>query len=370
MKSIALITFHTPKNFGAVLQAYSLMTYLKKQGYDVRIIDFNTSHLRSIYPLYRWPHTVKQMVREGFDALYVVQKKKKYNKFSQFVNEKMELTRRYETIAELQAEPPSADYYITGSDQVFNPNRIDEERKAFYLDFGDPTVKRIAYAASFGVNSVPEDRKLEIAKRLSAFSSISVREESGLALVHSLSEKTATEVLDPVFLNGKEFWKKSAEKYPVGNKQYLLYYRLMDEKKSDDIAQKIAKEKKLKLVVITDGFLKWRANRVLRDVGPQEFLYLFDNAEYIVTNSFHGVAFSLIFEKQFIFSNYQPNLADRTMNLLYHVHSEESAALNGNEGDYVLDYEKIHSELRPMIIQSKLFLENALMDKEQRQETR
>lgn len=357
---IRMITFHTPKNYGAVLQAFSLMSCLKTYSGDVKVIDFNTPNLRSLYPLYTKPTTIKQAAHWALNAGYLGKKKRKYEKFEKFVREKLDLTRRYESFGELKKTPPAADIYVTGSDQVFNPNRIEEERQAFYLHFGREAAKRISYAASFGVKSVPEERRQELSDYLTAFSSLSVREESGTVIVRELSGRAAQEVLDPVFLNDRDFWREVSEPYPVGDEPYLLYYRLMSSKQSDDAVRRAADEKKLRLIVVTDGRLKWRADRVLRDVGPEELLYLFDHAQYVATDSFHGVAFSLLFEKQFLFADYNEKLADRGLNLMKKAGADHCAGLNGNDGNAVLDYEAVKQNLMPLIAASKAFLENAI----------
>ena len=357
-----MITFHTPKNYGAVLQAFSLMVCLKTYSADVKVIDFNTPHLRSLYPLYTKPATIKQAAHWALNAGYLGKKKRKYEKFEKFVREKLDLTQRYESFAELEKTPPAADVYVTGSDQVFNPNRIEEERQAFYLHFGTETAKRISYAASFGVKSVPENRRQEISGYLNAFSSLSVREESGKVIVRELSGRSAQEVLDPVFLNDRNFWRNVAEPYPVGDEPYLLYYRLMSSKQSDDAVRRAADEKKLKLIVVTDGRLKLRADRVLRDVGPEELLYLLDHAQYVATDSFHGVAFSLLFEKQFLFVDFNEKLADRALNLMKKAGADHCAGLNGNDGNAVLDYWAVKQNLLPLISSSRKFLEDAVCE--------
>ena len=359
-KTIRIITFHTPKNYGAVLQAFSLMSYLKNFTFDVKLIDFNTPHLRSIYPLITDSSSFKGKIKCLLDRLYIQKKKDKYIKFDTFVETKFDLTKRYESFNELSKDYPKADYYITGSDQVFNPNRIEEERKAFYLDFGLETTKRIAYAGSFGVKQIPNDKKDEVADYLSKFYRISIREKSGVDIVERISKNKAVEVLDPVFLNNMSFWRSNALHYEVGNKPYLFYYRLMNSAKSDELVRRIATNMNLQLVVMTDGFLKWNADKVLRDVGPQEFLDLLDRAEYVATDSFHGVAFSLIFEKQFVFTDFNIELAGRGLNLLRKVDAEQCAALLGNEGNVRLDYKIVFQKLNQEIAFSKEFLKNAL----------
>lgn len=360
MKRIRMITFHSPKNYGAVLQAYSLMSFLKTKSDDVQIIDFNTPHLQSLYPLYAEFHSVKGFVKFLLDVIYVPKKRIKYMKFDEFVNNNMTLTQRYGSLDELKKKPPVADYYCTGSDQVFNPNRVEDEKEAFYLNFGAKEIKRISYAGSFGIKTVPDEKKEEISKYLSGFYKISVREKSGVNIIADLISKEAVEVLDPVFLNTKESWRELEKDYPVGTDSYLLYYRLMSNPKSDETVRRIAEEKKLKLVVISDGFIKWKAYRILRDVGPLEFLYLFDHAAYVATDSFHGVAFSLIYEKQFIFVDYNEKLAERALNLMEKAGVGYCAGLNNNQGDAIIDYTIVKSNMSRLIEVSKKFLTDAL----------
>lgn len=357
---IRMITFHTPKNYGAVLQAFSLMSHLKNYSDDVKVIDFNTPHLRSIYPLTQKPRSAKQLVKFVMELRHYGKKKRKFKKFEDYVKTKLDLTERYESFEALSSDPPKADHYFTGSDQVFNPNRIPEERKAFYLSFGADDVKRVSYAGSFGVATIPDDKKQEVLSYLQRFDSISVREESGVEIVKGTVGREAAEVLDPVFLNDGEFWRKQAKPYKLDIDKYLFYYRLMSSPESDAAARRIAEEKGLKLVVMTDGLLKWKADRVLRDVGPDEFLYLMDNAEFVATDSFHGVAFSLILQKQFAFTDCNPKLAERALNLLKKAGASKAAIINGRPDGFVIDYDAVGAALTTVIDASKRFIEKSL----------
>ena len=189
---------------------------------------------------------------------------------------------------------------------------------------------------------------------------ISVRENSGVGIVKDLTGQTASEVLDPVFLNDVNFWRKIVAPYKKKFKNYLFYYRLMNSAESDAAARKIAKEKKLKLVVMTDGFLKWHADNVLRDVGPKEFLYLMDNADYIVTDSFHGVAFSLVFEKQFYFCDTNPKTNGRGLDLLQKSGIVTNDYANIETADDRVNYIDIKHSLSDYIDSSKKFINNSL----------
>lgn len=102
--------------------------------------------------------------------------------------------------------------------------------------------------------------------------------------------------------------------------------------------------------------------RVLRDVGPEDLMYLFDHAQYVATDSFHGVAFALLFEKQFLFVDFNEKLADRALNLMKKAGADNCAGLNGNDGNAVLDYRLVKQNLLPLIAASKLFLKNAISE--------
>lgn len=357
---IRLITFHTPKNYGAVLQAYSLMSYLKNYSDDVEIIDYNTPALRAKYPLKPKNNSLKQFIYNLLMYSAYSQKKEKFKKFDSFVENKLLLTKRYESLEDLISDLPKADAVFTGSDQVFNPSRIKEERRVFYLDFLPSSTKKIAYAASFGVKTVPDEKQDEVKHYLKSFDAISVRESSGIDIVKDLSGKSAAEVLDPVFLNDKEFWVNTAVPYKEELGNYLFYYKLMNSFESDAAAQKIAEEKNLKLVVMTDSLIKWKADKILRDVGPEEFLSLMSNANFIVTDSFHGVAFSLIFEKQFTFSDMNDRTNERGLNLLQKAGIEQLAYAGEKSPDRELNYNEINERLGKIINISKDYISDSL----------
>ncbi len=360
MKDIYMLTFHTPKNYGAVLQAFSLMSYLKNNNVDVKIIDYNTPHLRSIYTIVPKIRDLKTLLL-GIALLPTYKKKKrKYRKFDQFVKDELDLTKRYESTDALYCERWEDGIFITGSDQVFNPKRILDERKAFYLDFIPERCRRISYAASFGGRVISESMQEEIKGYLDKFDYVSVRETAGKELIELLCDKSVETVLDPVFLNDESFWHQNEKTYNIGTEPFLLYYRLLGEENSDSIAKKIAKSKGLKLVVITDGFLLMNEAKVLRDVGPDEILFLFSKAKFIVTDSFHGTAFSIIYKKQFVFCNENEGSNQRGMNLLKDLDLDQCAySKNYDEGNSI-SYEKIQGRLNAQIEKSRDFLLNSI----------
>lgn len=358
---IRLITFHTPKNYGAVLQAYSLMSVLEQKCDDVKIIDFNTAHLRSIYPVIPRLSGIKGFASCILNSYTYFPKYKKYKKFENFVTEKLNLTERYECIEELYQYAWEKDtVFICGSDQVFNPNRRGDEVKAFYMDFVPETNFKFSYAASFGVLEIPEDKTETIKKYLKKFDNISVRENSGEEIVKAVADKNVVSVLDPTLLNDKFFWEKCEKKYKKNFEHYLLYYRLLGSRESDMIAMKKAKEENLKLVVVTEKNARGIKNaEVLRDVGPQELLRLYNKSDFVISDSFHGIAFSIIYNKPFIFSDLNPKLNPRGLNLIKMLEIKEENTF-GKDASGDVDYEAVDSKLKTLRSNSINFINNSL----------
>ena len=166
-----------------------------------------------------------------------------------------------------------------------------------------------------------------------------VREVSGAQIISDLLGKDAQVLMDPVFLNDVDFWKKYASSPKKVKGEYLLYYRLMGAKICDSEIIGLAKKLKLKLVIITSSFINPAIKAtILRDVGPSEFLWLYEHASYVATDSFHGIAFSIIYKKQFVFldRNYATN--DRGLNLLSLLGIKESAYIDSYSCDNKIDY--------------------------------
>ena len=311
---IRMLTFHTPKNYGAVLQAYSLQSVLKTRCDDVKIIDFNTPAHRAGYAITKPGHGMRVFLHNVRCLPTRKAKEKRYGKFDAFAAERFDLTRRYESFEALAAENWDADtVFFTGSDQVFNPNRPDEQRRANYLNFVPASMHKFSYAASFGGDSIPAGKRAPIGFSLKEFDRVGVREKSGVDIVKDAAGLDAEEVLDPVLLNSKDFWQKVASPYkgkPLPE-TFVLYYRLLRSAESDAYAKGYAAEHNCKLVTVTEGRPKDHAGMiVLNDVGPAELLWLYDKAAAVVTDSFHGLAFSLVYEKPFVFTN-----ADEKTNL-------------------------------------------------------
>lgn len=359
---VKIITFHTPKNYGAVLQAFSLLKYIEQFTEDVKIIDYDTKHLRSLYPILPKVYNLRSFVKYLLILPSYKARKIKYEKFEKFIQEDFKLTRKFSSISELFNYNWNNDLFITGSDQVFNPTRIEEERKVFYLDFLPTSLKKVSYAGSFGVDKIQVDKQEEIKNYLNKFYKLSVRERKGKEIVEKLIDKKVEVVLDPVFLNDKKFWEKNEKAYGKEFGNYLFYYRLINDKKSDEFVEKLAKEKGLKLVVLKDGYQRVKADYIVEDVGPKEFLYLMSHASFIATNAFHGVAFSIILEKQFVFTDCDKIRNQRGISILSLLNIEKEAYIETFDIKKTILYSRIKPILDKEIENSKNYLKCLLKE--------
>ncbi|MCF2684312.1 polysaccharide pyruvyl transferase family protein, partial [Faecalicatena contorta] len=183
------------------------------------------------------------------------------------------------------------DAFIAGSDQIWNPFfEYNSERE--FLTFSKRE-KRIAYAASMGIESLPDSCKDKYREWLSEMAFISVRESSAANIIYELTGKLVPVVLDPVFLLNKYEWNKLATKANCSEKSgYVFFYFLGKHNEiANEWTKKIANARNLRVLNILEHF---------NEYGPLEFVALIKDAEMVVTNSFHCTAFSIIFHKQFV----------------------------------------------------------------------
>ena len=363
---IRTITCHDVYNHGASLQAYALQTYLESMGHTVEIIDYKPYYLSRHYLLWSVDNPVfdKPVIKQ----LYLVAKLpgrllalKRKQLFDEFTKRYLKLTsKRYHSNEELKSNPPQADVYIAGSDQIWNTLFQNGRDAAFYLDFAPKTAKRISYAASFATEDVADEYRPFIRKMLQNFDAVSIRERCSLPLLASLGRTDGVAVCDPVFLLTREQWEKMLPNQQIHEK-YLLVYDTEFSPKVKEIAKRIAKEKKLKIYNVSASRIGY-ADKDLWASSPTDFVQLIQDASYVVSNSFHATAFSLIFERDFCVVNRTEGINERMKSLLEGYHLEERmvsayAALPLAS----IDYQEVRILLQKDIDYSKDFLEKALM---------
>lgn len=362
---IKTITCHDVYNHGASLQAYALQTYLSSLGHDVEIIDYKPDYLSNHYKLWSVSNPVfdKPVVKQLYllakipGRLIALLRKRKFDEFTQ---KYLRLTpHRYHSNEELKANPPKANLYIAGSDQIWNTLFQNGRDAAFYLDFAPKGAKRVAYAASFATKDVVKEYKPFVRKMLQGFDRISLREHISLPLLESLGRKDSLGVCDPVFLLSKEQWNNILPTSSI-EEEYLLVYDTENSNKLKDIAQSIAKERNLKIFNIS-GSRKSYVDKDFWVSSPIDFVQLIRDAEFVVSNSFHATAFSLIFHQDFCVVNRSEAINERMLSLLEQYGLQDKLVTDNLERlSTPIDYSKVQSKIEQDIEDSKQYLRNAI----------
>lgn len=316
---IKTITCHDVYNLGASLQAYALQSYLLSLGHDVEIIHYKPDYLSNHHKL--WLVANPKFNKPFIKQLYLLAKLpgrlialKRKKVFDKFTSKYLRLTRRYNSYEELKKDAPKADCYIAGSDQIWNTLFRNGRDAAFYLDFGNQNTKRISYAASFATPEiVPEYRKF-VEEKLKRINHISIRERISLPILESLGRKDGVAVCDPVFLLNKKEWEQNIEcdKY---KQPYILVYLTNKSSLIENIAKIVAQRTGWKIYLV--GAIRERyANKCFINVGPFDFVRLIRDAKFVISNSFHATAFSIIFDKNFCVVNREDNINERMLSIL------------------------------------------------------
>ncbi len=298
----ATITFHASHNYGSNLQAYALQQVVKSLGHDNKIINLRTERQNDLYTVFTKRKGIKYLIKNLSHLLYYFPLKRAYIKFEEFINNELELTDEYRTEEELKNAYLQFDYFIAGSDQIWNPVPADFDW-SYYLTFVEKG-RKIAYAPSFGqLASQGDDKtKLKIANELKSFNKISVREQGAADNVKQLAGVEAPIVLDPTLLISKENWLNMiSDKKRIVEDEYIFFYTLFADPERINIVKRVSKV--TGLPVVTSNFSNQHDvfNPFIKryDSGPLEFLTLIRDAKLVVVSSFHGTVFSILLNVPF-----------------------------------------------------------------------
>lgn len=295
---VGIITFHRAINYGAVLQTLALQKTIENLNSDVEIIDYRCKTIEDDYK--NFSVTKKKFLKDIINSTlsYSIRSRKKEN-FRRFCSEELNLSKEiYNNNDELINANNNYDIFITGSDQVWD-NKCAKFDKAYFLKFVKDSKKKYSYAASFAFGEIPEGLEKEYIDRLHDFNKLSVREEKGKKIFGALLNKDIRIDLDPTLLLSKNDWESYCSEVNEKEK-YILIYTVNGPKTLFKVAEKISKELGYKLIYINDSIKKKVDAYYKKGISPSEYLSLFKNAEFVLTNSFHGTVFSIIFEKRFI----------------------------------------------------------------------
>lgn len=311
-----VITFHSAHNYGASLQTWALQKALKKIDVEPCVIHY---HPEIIDRLYRAPkqNTFAKKRRYLLKKKYraTVQKQwEKYEKYQAFLKEQFNLLGDFTDYEQLSRANLGLDAYITGSDQVWNSDHIGGFDPAYFLNFAEPGKKKISYAASVGRDYIYAQYRKNFEESLKDFTAISVREESAKPAIEELANRPVSVVVDPTLLLKKEDYEQLRK--PVERRgKYILVYMMEKNNALISFANRVSIT--LGIPVIQRRRQKIFKNELYNFASdtPDEFLSEVEGAEFVLTNSFHGTVFSVIYEKPFV-SMLHTSTGSRTSDLL------------------------------------------------------
>ncbi len=350
MKDIKVLTRHTPSNYGSLLQSMATISILKKLGHKCVIINYQRRDERGLKAVFSaisrkeaWRNNpVKKLayifVRFPFEYLAQV-------KFDYMRAKYLDLTQPY--IDKKQLVEINADIFMTGSDQVWGPVLTQTYDDVYFLSFVDNGRKKLAYAASFGKTEFTPHIISEYKKMLLVYDNIAVREDSAVELLKDWGVPCYGQVLDPTLLLTAKDWSHFIKKDI--KKKYVLVYQLHSNYKLDNYAKAFANEVGLPLVRISPSFHQIsRGGEFIFLPGLGKFLSYIKNCTYFITDSFHGTAFAINFNKQFIEVLPENKTGTRNLSILQLTNLTDRIVRNYSDfsiKDKIIDYSNVNRVL-------------------------
>lgn len=359
---VGILTFHRAENFGAVLQCYALQKFLEREGYDVSVIDYRCEAIERVYAIYDFKLLVHRYnlfasVRSFFMRMkYRKDKIKKKRQYKQFREVYLNLTNSLSSIT----QDLGFDAYIVGSDQVWNTTLTHGYIGEYLLDFPmSNNALKIAYAVSSEESAIKNinQYKKEFEKALSSFTAISVREEMFKEKLGKLFNIKINVCIDPTFLLDKSDYDRLLP--PQKKRNYILVYHMAESADASKLADRLAEDSGKEVVEIHANFSKRLKQRHLQNAGPIELLEYIAYADIVITTSFHGLAFSLIMNKNFYVISKHDN--QRLRNILTIVGLKSRLVNNINHINIdPINYDIVNRKLHNAVVDSKSFLLSVL----------
>lgn len=361
MKILTLTTQYA-NNMGALLQCYALCRFINSiNGAECKVIDYHPIDANKSWSIFHKPVSFRDFAKMCVSAVmlhHYSHRAKRNKEVRRFINEFIPLTERKYDRKTILSDPPKADIYVCGSDQIWNPALFHDDI-TYYLDFVKRG-KKIAYAAS-STKCWDEKFADSIKPFLRDFSAISMREDVNIEQVSNLSGLQVITTIDPVFLLNAGEWLKIAEK-PIITEPYILCYFIGSDRRYNDLVNILKRQTGYKVVHLNVNLQSHiKADYEFRDIHPQKFIGYIANASYVLTNSFHCTAFSIIFKKNLKFVR-KPQGNSR-VEILCKYFKLDNVIIDKCESNLILttSYDNIHYGLE-YIERSKKFIKNEITE--------
>ena len=364
---IAILTLPLHHNFGGNLQVYALSETLKDLGHQVIVLNIQNKKLTNVAIIKNFGKNILKKIFLSKSINFVVlesEKKKLYKNHTQFLREKLNLTEEITDLSGLEAMVNfhKFDAVVVGSDQVWR-KAYTPNIQTYFLNFvKDKSIKKIAYGASFGLEKWQYDREttLDLAKLAEDFDYISVRESDAVDLCKNYLHIDSEHVLDPTLLLGKEKYLDLIKGFESKSKNKLFTYILDKDLYKNDWINKISADKNLPVTEIE--LFKNKNIPLIHEIDKivtphvETWLANFRDAEFVITDSFHGMVFSIIFNKEFLVFVNNERGASRFYSLLKFLNLEDRIINNKSfnlSSLKKIDYEKTSSLISEKVFQIK-----------------
>ena len=352
---IGILTFHCAHNYGAVLQCYATQEFLRSKGYDVEIINYRPKYLLQPYLLFNIRRIIsrnpilmlKKVIKEilTFHIRY-----KRWKGFEKFINNRLILSEWVEKTS----ISSKYDIYIVGSDQIWN-NGITNRDDIYFckFPFEKGCKKYISYAASMEATTL--DKNALYKNLLNDFDAISVREKNIQNLLTPYTNLPIQHVLDPTLMVSPKIWDSLPSKSDNKDK-YVVVYQVAENPNTIRIAEHIAKQIGTKVKILV-AWIGRNSSIKFQDATPEEFVNTIRNAACVVTTSFHGTAFSLIFNRPFYTIKLSNSGNTRSTSLLKSISLEDRLiGINDFPSFSDIDYNNVNNKLEILRKESQEFL--------------
>lgn len=369
---IRLLSYQNAHNYGAVLQAYGLQNAIKSLGYsDVKFIKYNPKYLSGRYVTYKtegsglkkFASILRNVLRTCRRPFMYLSKKMRNRAFDRSIDRMLEQTDRL-ILNENDLKGENCDVLICGSDQIWNTAITGSFDRVFF-GYGEyvRTPHKIAYAPSTETSSLTDERLKEIAPLLDNFDSLSVRENTLSEILQPLTKKRIEVCVDPTILCGREVYDKIAIK-PKLESFIVVYAYDPNEKIVADLVESIPNRNQYSVVILTLGHTvtmrEYLNASIKAEITVEEFLGYIKYSDYVVTNSFHGLAFSLIFERNFNVSFFS-NKSARLLSLMKQIDLMDRYNYDLQNVNWApIDYLRVGGKMTEIREKSRYYLINSL----------
>lgn len=359
---IGILTFHCAENYGAVLQCYATQEFLKDHGHEVCVIDYRPDYLLRPYQLLNTKRIncgkpLQAVVNLSKELIHIPKRCYLKRAFLKFAGKHLALTER----ATATSIPSDMEAYVVGSDQVWNPKLTKGFDDVYFCRFPFPKDERryIAYAASMEAKNLDEKAEKYYHESLEQFDAVSVREPNLATLLQPLTHRPITKVLDPTLMADPKIWNTFTckERFP---KKYVLVYQGRSSTHTLRIAKDIARQIDADVVVL-GTWLSFNSHLSYKSVSPEGFIHAIRNAACVVTTSFHGTAFSVIFGRPFYTIKLDDGADSRSQSLLQSLGlSDRMINVSSSPTFSAIDYTATNTTLQRLRKESQEFLLKAL----------